>query len=161
MSADRQADGEPLGKARGTTEDCSRACRGPITTGPQEEAGSARVIAIDVSLSMSGALDSADFAKILALLAVSHVGTVALIDSEVRGMYPLESAHEAVRATTRGSSTDLASPLQTLLEKYSSVLLVTDVEGLTHIRNFRTWRIMAPIIGSVALEIVDVMREKQ
>jgi hypothetical protein len=133
----------------------------PTTTGPQEEAGRARVIAIDVSVSMSGALDSPDFAKILALLAVSHVGTVALIDSAVRGMYPLEIAHEAIRATTRGTSIDLASPLQTLLENYSSVLLVTDLEGLLHIESFDTQRIMSPIIDSVALEIVDVMRAKQ
>ena len=131
----------------------------PITVGPQEEEVSARVIAIDVSLSMSGALDSADFAKILALLAVSHVGTVALIDSEVRGMYPLERAHEGVQATTRGGSTDLASPLQMLLKKYSSVLLVTDVEGLQHISSFRTSRIMAPIIGPIALEIVNVEQQ--
>lgn len=130
----------------------------PVSRGSRRDARRDTVIAIDVSASMSAALDSADFLILLDSLTDGRVGTIALIDSEIRRVCQIEIVADAIHNTPRGSATELRVPILSLLENHPRVLLVTDSDGVAGLTGLDLGQIASKRIGAVNVAIVDVSR---
>ena len=74
---------------------------------------------------MERALNSPGFIELLNSLADGPEQNVALVDTELREICPLDEAADAVRRAPRGLIS-LRAPIDALLDDYPRILLITD-----------------------------------
>lgn len=118
------------------------------TTGEQ-------VLALDVSGSMHGILDSRAFREFLAKLATSGL-KVALIDKTIRDVVENEEVERWLNTQQQNNSTALADPVAKLLDSYTEVLVLTDEGGEQDLNTMQFTRLQTPMdidSGAVFLSV--------
>ncbi|WP_143328267.1 hypothetical protein [Caballeronia pedi] len=114
------------------------------------------VIALDVSASMSGALGSPLLIDLLGALTGERARALAPVDFEVRAILPMERMAEVVRSVQHGRSTDLTEPVDDLLLRFESVILVTDEGGLKSLKDGTFSTLCVREIEGISVSIVKI-----
>jgi hypothetical protein len=120
---------------------------------PLDGIGEAVAFAIDISQSMSPALDDQDFLLLVRRLASSDSIPLVLVDSDIRRTSRLSDIEVVVRTTPRGNSTALRKPLEELLKSHGSVLVITDADGLAGLRGMTIKRVPSDGLQSAKVEV--------
>lgn len=129
--------------------------KGPVPRG----GGSASAVLIDVSLSMTPALDSEDLSTMLMGVVGNNAVKTVLADNQVRKLCTLREALPALRTVPRGNSTSLRAPVLKLLDEHSRLLVVTDPDGSRDLDGLTAERLKSQQIGSVTVEILLIGRD--
>jgi hypothetical protein len=130
----------------------------PVAVAPEIDVASDAVIAIDISASMSGVLDSDEFHDLLQTLIANPSQTVALVDNTVRHVGRADTIGPVIRTIPRGSSTRLHAPVLALLKENVRVVMITDTEGCSDLQGLDVVRLGSERFGPGAVEIVEVRR---
>lgn len=142
--------------ARDELRKAVRAYVGEPVARPAQQSGAGpidTVLAIDVSASMMLHLGTPDFLSLIQEIVDERCGEeAALIDVSVRAVVPLDKLSEVT--THGGCITSLAGPVKYLLSTFKRVIVVTDNEGLSSLREVTDRAILARRSGLVALAVL-------
>jgi hypothetical protein len=144
--------------ARDELREAVRKCVGNPVALPAKRADTGKqtdtVLAVDVSVSMSGYLGKPDFFEMVREIADERCGNAALIDVGVRAVVPLEKLPEAIMSAD-GGTTNLAGPVSKLLGTFKRVLVITDAGGLDSLRHMSNQTIIATRSGLTVVEVCE------
>ncbi len=113
---------------------------------------------IDISGSMSTALQGAGFAQLLQRLVADGIASVALADDRIRHRCAPTDALHAARESVKGDRTDLAASIRELLDAQNPVFVVTDSDGAAGLSAFGEQIAQRRATGLDGLWLVEVRR---
>jgi hypothetical protein len=116
------------------------------------------IIAIDVSGSMSNAIQSSEFFPLLDMLSTSPDRMLALIDTGIRHICTVDTFDSTLRNSPQRGGTNLNGPIRTLLEDHLSILLITDLDGRKDLSELDFNCLGTHRIGNMDIELVEIRR---
>ncbi|RWE06229.1 MAG: hypothetical protein EOS23_31670 [Mesorhizobium sp.] len=121
------------------------------------DAGPLLMLAVDVSASMSAAIDAPDFAELLSSVAEGSTAAVALVDSEIQSVGQIDLVTNDIGRSRRGH-TSLHDPISSLLEDHERVVLLTDRDGIADLVGFKTKHLGFKHAGGIRVEVIEIER---
>uniref|UniRef100_I2PZD7 Uncharacterized protein n=1 Tax=Desulfovibrio sp. U5L TaxID=596152 RepID=I2PZD7_9BACT len=127
----------------------------PVLRKKTSDGPTRRMVAIDISPSMSYALDAGEFPLLIDSFIREGIREFALVDTTIRHWCDMETILREICAAPRSGSTDLSTPLRELLQSHD-VFLITDADGLSGLTGFTIEEQASRRLGGMEVKIVSV-----
>jgi hypothetical protein len=115
----------------------------------------AGIFMIDVSGSMSQSLQSDEMKSFIRdLIFADNPAALVAVDTKIIERFNADDTGYAKLAALQGGNTDLRSSVYKLLQEYSSILVITDPDGIQYLSEFEVMTLTKPATIPMEIEVL-------